>query len=103
MKSLIFATVAASAFALGGTDSAEAGSFYFGVGSGPRGTRIYGHSGPRVYRDYYYRGPHSRHHRGRGHYDYYPGGFYRHGHHYDYVPGHYHWHPGRGHGHHHHH
>lgn len=92
MKSLIFATVAASAFALGGTDSAEAGSFYFGIGSGPYGTQIYGYE---RHRPRY----------GHGHWNYYPSGIYRHERYYYHSPGPKHWNKPRRshHGHHHHH
>jgi hypothetical protein len=50
----------------------------------------------------YYGGGHRSFYGGhtRGHYDYHPGSYVRHGYHYDYVPGHYDYHRGsHGHGH----
>lgn len=100
MKTFLFATLAAAALMVGTSDSASAhgrhGGFRHGGGVGihfgsgyNRGHFHYGNSG----------WGHSHWHN-TGHYDYVPGGVYRHGNHYHYQPGGYLWH-NTGHWHHH--
>lgn len=85
LKRIAAVGIVGAGFAMVAAPEAEAQRFYLGIGTGGYygsnygwGGGHYGHGG-RVWHD-------------TGHYDYYPGGFYRHGNHYHYQPGHYHYH-----------
>lgn len=103
MKRLIITSVAVLGMFLVGPQATEAGGIHLRFGSSYRGHHgghgLHGHHGHGVYGrlpSYHY--PSYPRWHDTTHYDWHPGGFYRHRNHYHYVPGHYdlhrdgHWH-----------
>jgi hypothetical protein len=97
MKKFMIVCVALAGLAMiGNTTTAEAGGVNFSVNLG----NGYGYGGYGSFRGRYrsynvrpqYYGRHHAHWHDTSHYDYHPGGFYRHRNHFHYQPGHYDYH-----------